>query len=137
MPGTFWFFIAIQALLGSSLVIDAIKELWKFSHRNIVKGDQNDPTNIIAIYWLLAALFFLIVNLLAIWAAFEMLFNAYKLLLDYEMQKRLIMGGLFLMSFGVFCYLYYTFLFRSLIDIFLPKAWNSFQSSKRNNNPKI
>lgn len=134
MPGTFWFFIAIQTFWGLSMVADAIKEIWKLLHRNIDKSDEDGPTIIISIYWLLATLFFLIINCLAIWAAIEMLLNLYKLLGDYEMPEKAILGGLFLLSFAVFCYLYYVFLFRSLIEIFFPKARISWQLLRKNNN---
>ncbi|MEO6540325.1 MAG: hypothetical protein ABIN74_05015 [Ferruginibacter sp.] len=129
MPGTFWFFIALQAFLGLSLVTNAIKELMKFRRRNI---EKSDPANIIAIYWLLAASFFCIVNLLAIWSAVEMLVSAYKSIVDLEMPKKAILGVLYLLSFFVFCYLYYTFLFSSLIETFFPKARNSFRLLRKN-----
>lgn len=132
MPGTFWFFIALQTFLGLSLVTDAIKEIWKLRHSNIEKSDQHDPENIIAIYWLLATCLFLIINLLAIWSAVEILVNAYSLFNAFEMPKKAILGGLFLMSFMVFCYLYYMFLFSSLIETFFPKARTSLQLLRKN-----
>jgi len=131
MPGTFWFFISLHVLFGLYLVKEAIKELWNLFHRSIEKNDQKKPANIIAVYWLLATVLFLTINLLAIWSAFEMLFYMYKLLREFEMPRKLILGGLFLMSVGVFCYLYYVFLFRSLIETFFPKARISFQSLQK------
>jgi len=127
MPGTFWFFIWAQTLCGLYMIVNAIRELWKPLHRNAEKSDQNKPSNIIAIYWIVATFLFLILNVLAIWASFEMVFNTYNLLSDYEMPRKAIFAGLYLMCFLVFCYLYYVFLFRNLIDLFFPKARSSFR----------
>ena len=125
MPGSFCFFIAIQVLYGLWLVTVAIKELWKLSHRNAT--EQGGPPNIIAVYWILATILILILNLLAVWAIVEMLLHAYKVIIDFKMPDRAVFGGLFLLCFAVLCYILYEFLFRSLIDIFLPKAKSSLQ----------
>jgi hypothetical protein len=129
MPFTFWFFISMQALLGSFILVNAIKELRNFLHR---KNNSNDSgknsryRKVEAIYWLLATLFLVIVNLLAICSVFEMLFSMYGLIKNDEMSRKAILGSLFLLCIIVFCYLYYTFLFSSLMDTFFPKARKSY-----------
>jgi polyferredoxin len=130
MPGTFWFFIGMQAFLGLFLLVTAIKELRNFLNGKNYKPDpdKNPPhEKFIAIYWLLATLFFLVINLLAIWSAFEMVFSMYGLIKDDEMSRKAILGSLFLVCIFVFCYLYYMFLFRTFIDSFVPKARDSFK----------
>jgi hypothetical protein len=129
MPFTFWFFISMQAFLGSFILVNAIKELWNLLHR---KTNSNDPGKnsryrwVEAIYWLLATLFLVIVNLLAICSVVEMVFSMYGLIKYDEMPRKVILGSLFLLCIVVICYLYYTFLFRSLMDTFFPKARKSY-----------
>jgi len=128
MPGTFWFFIWVQTLVALHFITLAIKSAWTLLHRS----DQNNPARIIAIYWLVATCCFLALNLLALWSSFEMLSNAYNLFNAFEMPRKAIMGGLFFMVFGILCFIYYVFLFRTLIETFYPKAIISFQVFRKN-----
>jgi hypothetical protein len=130
MPGTFWFLIGLQTGWGLSLLTDAIKEFWNFLHRKNKADDQHKyppPAKPIAVYWIVATLFVIIVNGLAIWSAAEMVFNMYKSIMVYEMPRRAILGVIFLISFLSFCSVYYFFLFRSLVETFFPKARTAFQ----------
>jgi len=134
MPGTFWFLIWTQVLWGLYLITESIKEVWSLFHRNKKQSDQGKPSHVIAIYWMLAAFFFLVLNLLAFWSAFEILSFAYKFLKDLEMPKKAIVGGLFLLCFIILCSIYYNFLLRNLIDTFYSKAKVSFQVLRRSKN---
>ena len=130
-PGTFWFFIEIQILMGLYSLVIAIKALWNFSQRNTLESDRKPPATLIGIYWLLASFLFLVLNLLAVWSAFEMLCNAYNMVDNYEMPEKAIVGGLYLLCLGVFGYLFYWFLFRSLLDTFFPKARISIETLRK------
>ena len=135
MPGTFWFVVGIQAVWGLSLTADSIKELWKLTHKNVESNEDDkdpQPAKAIAIYWILATIFIVLLNLLAMWSAVETVFKMYKLISYYEMPRKAILGVLFLMSFGVFCYLSYMFLFRSLVETLFPKALNAFRVLQKN-----
>ena len=131
MPGTFWFLIWMQTLLGLYLITDSIKEIWILFHGNSKEGNHNKPERIIAIYWLLAISFFAFLNLLAVWSAVEMLSNAYKLLDEFEMPKKAIFAGLFLIGFVILCSIYYNFLLRNLIETFNEKARISFRTLRK------
>jgi len=61
------------------------------------------------VYWLLATFFLLVLCLLGVWSTFEMLRNAYSLVEEFEMPKKAIIGGLYLMCFGVFCTIFIGF----------------------------
>lgn len=130
-PGTFWFFIELQTLMGLFSVVNAIKELWNFSQRNKEESDRKPPATIIAIYWLLATFLFLVLSLLAVWSAYEMLCNTYNLVDNFDMPEKAIVGGLFLMCLGVFGYLFYWLLFTSLTDTFFPKTRISIQTLRK------
>src|SRR5436189_4188817 len=130
-PGTFWFIIEIQILMALFSLTNAIKELWDFLQRNTPEIDQKSPANIIAVYWLSATFAILVLSCLGAWSAVEMLYNMYKLLENFEMPKRAILGGMFLLCIGVFGNIIYMFLIRSLIDTLIPKARISFQTLRR------
>ncbi len=126
MPGTFWFLIEMQTLMGLASIVTALKELWKLLHGKHHK-EKYPPANLIAIYWLSASVLVGLLCILAMWSAIEMLINMYGLLEDLEMPKKAIFGCLFLGVVLVLCYLVYTLWFSSLIDTLVPKAKASFQ----------
>ncbi len=130
-PGTFWFFIELQTLMGLYSLVNAIMVFWNYSQRNTREKDREPPATIVAIYWLLVTLLFLVLSLLAGWSAFEMLCIAYNFVDNFEMPKKAIVGGLFLICLGVFGYLVYMVLFRSLTDTFFPKARISIQTLRK------
>jgi hypothetical protein len=126
-PGTFWFLIEIQVLMGLYALVNAIKELWDFSRRNRQEADRMPPANMIAIYWLVVTFFVLVLSLLAMWSAFDMAHHAYNLLDEFEMPQKAIFAGMFLMVFGVFGFVVYQFIIGSLIGTLFSKARTSVQ----------
>jgi hypothetical protein len=130
-PGTFWFLIELQMLMGLYSLVNAIKEPWDFSHRNTPESDQKPPASITAVYWLSATVAILVLCLLGVWSVVEMLYNMYTLLENFEMPKRAILGGMFLICMIVFGNIIYMFLIRGLIDTLIPKARISFQTLRK------
>ena len=125
MPGTFWLFVGLQAAWGSSFVVDAIKEIWKLLDRPTEGGNQDSHlplAYLVAMFWILATAALVLINLLAVWSAYEMIVNMYGLLSHLEMPKRAILGGFALVLFLVICYVCYMFLLRTLIDTVYPRA---------------
>jgi hypothetical protein len=130
-PGTFWFLIEMQVLMGLYSMVNAIKELWDYSQRSAQESERKPPAKLVAIYWLSATFLILVLCLLAVWSACEMIYNAYNLMDELEMPKKAILAGFFLICMGVLANIIYMFLIRSLIDTLVPKARMSFQALRK------
>ncbi|MFN8256469.1 MAG: hypothetical protein U0W24_12305 [Bacteroidales bacterium] len=130
MPGTFWFLIGMQVLLGLYLIVYVLKETWNLFHKfnsNSKTKKNKEPAKLIAIFWLSFAVYLIMIIILAFWSVIEQLIRMYNLSQDIEMQKKAVLGGLFIICIIVFCSVIYRFLILSLIDNLYPKVKNSYR----------